>query len=339
MTGGPVGVGIVGAGVISDTYLENLTSFPDVRVLRVADLDTGRAAARAAEYGVPRSGTGRRAARRPGRRARRQPDRPGRARRRRARRARSGQARLGGEAPRAGPPDRPQAPRSRTGEGPSRRERPRHRARRRVCRPRAGPSTRAGSAVRSRRWRCSRCPGPEAWHPAPEFLLPARRRAAARHGPVLPDGAGAPVRPDPAGHRRRRPGARHPGHRVRAAGGHGVPGGGADHGHRARSSSTAALRPAGPELRLGAQADRAGRAHRHRSAPPSCPTPTGSTSRPGCTCSATTSRKSWRRKDMRLRAAPARSSWPGRSAPACRSAPRASWPTTCSTRCWPSRSP
>ncbi|SFW87282.1 Gfo/Idh/MocA family protein [Amycolatopsis australiensis] len=57
MTGGPVGVGIVGAGVISGTYLENLTSFPDVRVLRVADLDTGRAAARAAEYGVPRPGT------------------------------------------------------------------------------------------------------------------------------------------------------------------------------------------------------------------------------------------------------------------------------------------
>ncbi|MEV7097776.1 Gfo/Idh/MocA family oxidoreductase [Amycolatopsis sp. NPDC051045] len=57
MTGGPVGVGIIGAGVISGTYLENLTSFPDVRVLRIADLDTGRAAARAAEYGVPRSGT------------------------------------------------------------------------------------------------------------------------------------------------------------------------------------------------------------------------------------------------------------------------------------------
>ena len=57
MSGGPVGVGIVGAGVISGTYLENLTSFPDVRVLRVADLDTERAAARAAEYGVPASGT------------------------------------------------------------------------------------------------------------------------------------------------------------------------------------------------------------------------------------------------------------------------------------------
>ncbi|WP_103347581.1 Gfo/Idh/MocA family protein [Amycolatopsis sp. CA-128772] len=57
MSGGPVGVGIVGAGVISGTYLENLTAFPDVRVRWVADLDTERAAARAAEYGVPRSGT------------------------------------------------------------------------------------------------------------------------------------------------------------------------------------------------------------------------------------------------------------------------------------------
>lgn len=27
---GPVGVGLIGAGMISDTYLDNLTSFPDV---------------------------------------------------------------------------------------------------------------------------------------------------------------------------------------------------------------------------------------------------------------------------------------------------------------------
>ena len=30
---GPVGVGFIGAGMISDTYLENLTSFPDVEVV------------------------------------------------------------------------------------------------------------------------------------------------------------------------------------------------------------------------------------------------------------------------------------------------------------------
>ncbi len=53
---GPVGVGIIGAGVISTTYLENLTRFPDVSVVMVADLDTERAAAQAAAFEVPHSG-------------------------------------------------------------------------------------------------------------------------------------------------------------------------------------------------------------------------------------------------------------------------------------------
>ncbi|MGW7538659.1 Gfo/Idh/MocA family protein [Amycolatopsis sp. NPDC054798] len=48
-----VGVGVVGAGFISDTYLENLTAFPDVRVVAVADLDVDRARGQAAKYGVP----------------------------------------------------------------------------------------------------------------------------------------------------------------------------------------------------------------------------------------------------------------------------------------------
>ncbi len=56
MTSGPVGVAIVGAGVISREYLKNLTNFPDVRVLAIADLDADRAQASAAEYGVPISG-------------------------------------------------------------------------------------------------------------------------------------------------------------------------------------------------------------------------------------------------------------------------------------------
>ncbi|MGO2658544.1 Gfo/Idh/MocA family protein [Mycetocola reblochoni] len=53
----PVGVGIIGAGVISATYLENLTSFAGVEVRRIADLDVDRAAERAAEFGVAASGT------------------------------------------------------------------------------------------------------------------------------------------------------------------------------------------------------------------------------------------------------------------------------------------
>jgi predicted dehydrogenase len=52
----PVGVGIIGAGNISDQYLTNLTSFPDVRVLAIGDLLEDRAAVQAAKYGVPRSG-------------------------------------------------------------------------------------------------------------------------------------------------------------------------------------------------------------------------------------------------------------------------------------------
>lgn len=50
---GPVSVGIVGSGYISDIYLTNLaTRFDTVRVVAVADLLIERAAAQAAKYGV-----------------------------------------------------------------------------------------------------------------------------------------------------------------------------------------------------------------------------------------------------------------------------------------------
>lgn len=54
---GPVGVGVIGAGVISTQYLDNLTTFPDVQVLFVSDLDVSRAQAQAEKYGVPGYGT------------------------------------------------------------------------------------------------------------------------------------------------------------------------------------------------------------------------------------------------------------------------------------------
>lgn len=54
---GPVGVAVVGCGTISNQYLANLTSFPDLCVLFCADLDLERAKAQAAEYGVPEAGT------------------------------------------------------------------------------------------------------------------------------------------------------------------------------------------------------------------------------------------------------------------------------------------
>ncbi|MEU8247374.1 Gfo/Idh/MocA family oxidoreductase [Nonomuraea sp. NPDC048916] len=57
MSDGPVGVALVGAGVISGEYLRHLTAFPDVRVLGVADLEPARAAEVAEEHGVPVSGT------------------------------------------------------------------------------------------------------------------------------------------------------------------------------------------------------------------------------------------------------------------------------------------
>ena len=55
-TGRPVGVAVIGCGVISDQYLANLTRFPDIRVIGCADLDVARAAQQAAKYGVPHSG-------------------------------------------------------------------------------------------------------------------------------------------------------------------------------------------------------------------------------------------------------------------------------------------
>jgi predicted dehydrogenase len=54
---GPVNVGIIGAGNISDEYLTNLAGYPDVRVVQIADLDLNRAAAQAEKYSIDASGT------------------------------------------------------------------------------------------------------------------------------------------------------------------------------------------------------------------------------------------------------------------------------------------
>lgn len=54
---GPVGVGFIGAGMISDTYLEHLTGFADTRVVIVGDRDPDRARAQATKHGVPEGGT------------------------------------------------------------------------------------------------------------------------------------------------------------------------------------------------------------------------------------------------------------------------------------------
>lgn len=56
MRTGPVGVAVVGAGVISKQYLSVLGGFPDLRLIAVADLDPARAEAAAAAHGIPVAG-------------------------------------------------------------------------------------------------------------------------------------------------------------------------------------------------------------------------------------------------------------------------------------------
>ncbi|MER6564494.1 Gfo/Idh/MocA family oxidoreductase [Streptomyces sp. NPDC001027] len=53
---GRVGIGVIGAGMISDQYLSNLTRYPDTEVVAIGDVNTERAAAQAAKYGIARSG-------------------------------------------------------------------------------------------------------------------------------------------------------------------------------------------------------------------------------------------------------------------------------------------
>jgi predicted dehydrogenase len=54
---GRVGVGVIGAGVISSQYLDNLTTFPDLDVRFIADIDLERAQAQAEKYGVAGHGS------------------------------------------------------------------------------------------------------------------------------------------------------------------------------------------------------------------------------------------------------------------------------------------
>jgi predicted dehydrogenase len=56
-TNGRVGVGVIGAGNISTQYLTNLTTFPDLDVRFVADIDEDRARAQAEAFGVPGAGS------------------------------------------------------------------------------------------------------------------------------------------------------------------------------------------------------------------------------------------------------------------------------------------
>lgn len=57
MSQGPFGIAVVGCGNISNQYLKNLSRFPDVNVVFCADLEAERAKKQAAAYDVPGHGT------------------------------------------------------------------------------------------------------------------------------------------------------------------------------------------------------------------------------------------------------------------------------------------
>ncbi|MET7701486.1 Gfo/Idh/MocA family oxidoreductase [Streptomyces sp. NPDC005485] len=56
MSRGPLGVAVIGAGVISTQYLENLVSFPDLKVHVVADIRPEAARAQAEKFGIAEYG-------------------------------------------------------------------------------------------------------------------------------------------------------------------------------------------------------------------------------------------------------------------------------------------
>ena len=126
---GPVGVGFIGTGMISDTYLENLTSFPDVKVVILGDLDQQRARVQAEKYQVAEWGSNDDVLSPPRRRDHRQPHHPRRPCPGRFAGDRRRQARLDGEADQHRPVERARPARAgRRGRTP-RRRRPRHGAR------------------------------------------------------------------------------------------------------------------------------------------------------------------------------------------------------------------
>ena len=171
---GPVGVGVVGAGKISEQYLPNMLSFPDLAVRCVADLDVDAARRQGEQHGIEACASVERAARARRRRARGQPHDPRRARRGRVRRAHRRQARVEREAARGRPRGGRGAGRAGGRGRPAARLRARH-----VPRPR--PAGRA-PGDRGRRHRDAahrlgrhavRRPAPLA--PQPGLPLPARR--------------------------------------------------------------------------------------------------------------------------------------------------------------------
>ena len=57
MSGSPTKVGLIGCGTISGIYLENSKKFDAFDIVRVGDVRVDAAQARAAEYGIEKSGS------------------------------------------------------------------------------------------------------------------------------------------------------------------------------------------------------------------------------------------------------------------------------------------
>ena len=325
--------------VISKEYLDNLTSFPDLKVHVIADLFEEAAASARPGIRHPRLGRRRRGTEPSRRRDRRQPDHPGRARGGGHGGRQRRQARLEREAVLAGPRKRAGAAQGRRrGRAPAG-LRPGHLPGRRACRPPARIIDRGDIGTPLTALTLLQSPGPESWHPNPAFLFQDGAGPAVRHRarttsprwcrPSAPSPRWRPSAPKPGearvigsgpqagrGIRRRRP---HPRQRDRPVRGRRIL---AEHLQLRlpRCSGPVSWRSPGPrppsrcrtrtcfDGDIAADAPRRGGAG--RSSPPSAP---ASAAASAC----------W--------------TWPAPSAPASRTGPRDSWPTTCSTP-W-SRSP
>ena len=103
---GPVGVGFIGTGMISNTYLENLTRFPDIDVIILGDLNVDLAKARAEQHGIRQWGTADDVLNQSGRGGGGEPDDPRGARRGRVEGNRRRQERVDREADQCGPGQR-----------------------------------------------------------------------------------------------------------------------------------------------------------------------------------------------------------------------------------------
>ena len=211
----PFGVAVVGCGNISKQYLKNLATFPDVRVLFCADIDTGRAKAQAAAYGVPASGSVEQALEHPDVQLVVNLTIP------------AAHAEVASAAIAAGKHvwnEKPLAPDVAAGRALL------EQARAAGVRVGCAPDTMLGAGIQSARRLIAsgaigtpisaltllQGPGPESWHPDPEFLFAKGAGPLFDLGPYYLSVLATLFGPDHPGGRDQPPGARHPGDRLRA---------------------------------------------------------------------------------------------------------------------------